>query len=113
MTNVQILLNRVVEGLKEKGYKPYWINYIHTPDENNIFPRTTIDVKETVRMNHNNLENVTVTIGITRWRRTEYGGHRGIKGETVKVPANASEKVLKNRINKVIEAYQRLDAIEE
>lgn len=100
------LLDRVVEGFRTKGVEPWWINYKHEPDTD-IVPNKTIHVHETDRMNYRyDLENVTVTIEVTEWERENYGGASGKRLFKIKVPKNASDKVINNRIDKALEYYR-------
>ena len=96
---VKELLARTVEALRAEGYEPTWINFSqHNTDE--PLPQKTFHVHETCRMNHNQEDNVTVTIEITRW-----SGIFGKELGKVNVPKDASEKVLKSRVKKAIEIY--------
>ena len=103
---VEKLLDRVVEGFRSKGVEPWWINYKHET-WNDVVPNKTIHVHETDRQNYRyDLENVTVTIEVTEWEH-EFGGcASGKQIFKTKVPKNASDKVINNRINKALEYYK-------
>lgn len=101
---VQELLERVVEGLREAGVEPWWINYTHRRRaEDEQMPRITVHVRQTRRQNHSSLDNVTVTVEISEWTTTKCGGQIGKRIAMVKVPKDASDKVIKNRVEKVLE----------
>lgn len=105
---VSNLLDKVVEGIRSRGVEPYWINYELTDDSKRTqeTPDKTIHVKETCRINHKDLENVTVTIEVTTWKTDAYGWRLG-KDVKIKVPKNASDKVINNRITKALEYYNQ------
>lgn len=93
------LLDRTVKAMKLMGYEPYFIEHHRNPIMEGIeLPKLTISVEETFRMNHSNLDNVTVTIAVHEWH--DGSGKRIFK---TKVPANASDGVIDNRIAKAIE----------
>ena len=96
---VQNLMERTVECLKAHGYEPWWINHSHHGGGEHT--EKTIDVEETFRMNHRNMDNVTVTISITKW-----GEKFGKRVFSIKVPKDASDRVIENRVQKVIKAYE-------
>jgi len=107
MTAVQNLLERTIAELKNAGLNPYFINGYHEPDERERPEGIELNVKETFRVNNTlekNLENVTVTIEVANWTNDgAFGiGHRVAK---IKVPKDASDKVIKNRVAKVLEYY--------
>lgn len=94
------LLDRTVKAMKLMGYKPYFIQHMRNPIMEGIeLPDLTISVEETFRRNHSKLDNVTVTIVVHEW----YSDHTGKRIFKTKVPANASDKVINNRITKAIE----------
>lgn len=102
MKDVQILLNRVVKEIENKGYELTFIN--HSSNGRKLKEKT-INVHETYRYNHSDKDNITVTIDITTWNLINNSGERRFK---IKVPANASDKVISNRVDKVIEFYNNL-----
>lgn len=98
---VQDLLNRVVDSFRAKGIEPYFICYrINEAYKGEEMPEITVDIRETMRQNHSELENVTVTIQIVRWTKGYSFGKRIAK---IKVPKDASEKVINSRVEKAIE----------
>lgn len=101
MSNVQNLVERVVEVIRGSGIEPYFINGQHKDWEiGDQPPKRTMGVDQTFRYNHSDLENVTVTITVSEW--TGCTGKRLLK---IKVPANASDKAIQNRINKALAVY--------
>ena len=96
---VKELLARTVDALRAEGYEPTWINFTQRNADEPL-PQKTFNVHETYRINHNKEANVTVTIEITSW-----SGIFGKRLGKVNVPKDASEKVLKNRVEKAIEIY--------
>lgn len=108
MTMVQNLLERTVKALTERGYAPYYINHSKAVNVAGM-PKRTMNVHETFRMNHRDEENVTVTVEIIEWHHpqgTEWltTGKRLAK---IKIPKDASEKVLSNRVEKAIETINQ------
>ena len=99
---VKGLMDRVIEAFRNKGYEPFWINSVRSDKVSGTVPSKTIDVLETFRMNHTELDNVTVTIDVTEWE-----GHSGRRIFKTKVPKNASDKVINNRVDKVIEVLNQ------
>lgn len=98
---VQELLNRVVEAFRTRGIEPYWIEHQHKGWQlGELPPELTIHVYQTFRQNHSRLENVTVTIEVTRWNKTT-----GKRLARLKVPKDASDKVINNRIDKALEYF--------
>lgn len=101
---VQDLLERTVNALTERGYAPFYING-SAVDRTAKTPKRTINAHETFRRNHRDEENVTVTIEITEW----HAPHGNVWLSTgkdlakIKVPKDASKKVLNNRVEKAIE----------
>lgn len=94
------LLDRTVKAMKMMGYEPYFIQRYRNPIMEGIErPELTISAEETPRRNHSKLDNVTVTIVVHRW----YDDNTGERIFKTKVPANASDKVINNRITKAIE----------
>ena len=96
---IKELLARTVDALRAEGYEPDWINFARR-NANEPLPQKTFHVYETCRRNHIQEDNVTVTISITSW-----SGDWGKTLGKVKVPKDASEKVLKSRVKKAIEIY--------
>ncbi len=92
------LLDRVVKALTDKGYKPHFIQY--QSDTKERVGNRTIDVHETQRINHRKLDNVTVTIEVVEWN-----GHTGKRIAKIKVPKDASDKVINNRVEQAIAVY--------
>lgn len=108
MTAVQNLLERTIAELKNAGLNPYFINGYHEPDEHKHPEGIQLNVKETFRVNNTlekNLENVTVTIEVTNWTN-EGTWATGKCVAKIKVPKDASDKVIKNRVAKVLEYYK-------
>ena len=103
MKDVQILLNRVVKEIESRGYELTFINY--SLGGSRQLKEKAIDVHETYRYNHSDKDNITVTIEVTTWNLNNLCGKRLFK---LKVPANASDKVISNRVDKVIEFYNNL-----
>ena len=99
---VKGLMDRVVEAFRNKGHEVYWINHIRSEKVSSTLPHKTIAVLETFRMNHTELDNVTVTIEVQEWE-----GHSGRRIFKTKVPKNASDKVINNRVDKVIEVLNQ------
>ena len=99
---VKNLMNRVIEAFRNKGHEVYWINHIRSEKVSSTLPHKTIAVLETFRMNHTELDNVTVTIEVQEWE-----GHSGRRIFKTKVPKNASDKVINNRVDKVIEVLNQ------
>lgn len=98
MNQVTELLDRVVEALRNKGIEPYFIDGVHKGWIAGEYPDgIQLNVKQTFRMNNRDLENVTVTIEVTDWN-----GRSGHMLARIKVPKNASDKVINNRIEKVL-----------
>ena len=94
------LLDRTVKAMKLMGYQPYFIQHHINPVMDGVeLPDLTISVEETPRRNHSKLDNVTVTIIVNKW----YSDRTGKSVFKTKVPANASDKVINNRIAKAIE----------
>lgn len=99
---VKGLMDRVIEAFRGKGYEPFWINRVRSDRVSETAPSKTIGVSETFRMNNVRLDNVTVTIEVTEWE-----GHSGRRIFKTKVPKNASDKVINNRVDKVIEVLNQ------
>ena len=105
---VQELLERTVNALTEKGYAPDRVNHTLGKDYGEMRKRQ-IEVYETFRHNHRDEENVTVTIEVfelqlpngTRWLPTLK------RLGKFKVPKDASDKVLMNRVEKAIETFNQ------
>lgn len=95
------LLDRVLKCFKERNIEPYWIEHYHENSNWKTIPEFTLDVYQTYRINHHTLDNVTVTIEVAKWN--QYSGHRIAK---IKVPKDASDKVINNRIDKAIECMK-------
>lgn len=91
------LLDRVVKALTDKGYKPLSVQYHVTGEK---VGNRSIDVHETQRINHRKLDNVTVTIDVNEWNGCT--GHRIAR---IKVPKDASDRVLNNRVEQAIAVY--------
>ena len=103
MSAVNELLNRTVEAIRSAGYKVDNINYRivdWTPDY--IHPEKGIGVEETWRRNHSHEPNVTVTIYV--FQKCGKSSNR-VVGK-VKVPKDASDKVISSRVTKIIEMYE-------
>ena len=107
MRKVNELMERVLNRMAERNLFPYYVNGSHhgierfTENDDKI-----IQVEETFRMNGvaSGLENVTVTIKVYRaeWS-TIYGNVPGALYPVlkVKVPKDASDKVIDRRIDQV------------
>lgn len=103
MNQVTELLDRVVEALRESGIEPYFIDGFHKGWIAGEYPDgIQLDVKQTFRMNNRDLENVTVTIDVVNWN-----GRSGHRIARIKVPKNASDKVINNRVEKVLNLMQK------
>ena len=93
MANVKDLLNRTIAEVEARGYRVWFVNNVHS-NFGEGFPvevggtYRTIDVNETFRYNHSEKENVTVTISVSEWIKSQYGGS-GERIFKIKVPANA------------------------
>lgn len=92
------LVERVVEGFRKNGHDPYWVNWVHERKGDEQLPEITIHVRETNRQNHINLENVTVTIEVTKW-----GGNTGTRLAKLHVPKDASDRVIEKRVGKALD----------
>ena len=103
MKEVQELINRVVKAFEDEGYGVYWVNHIHDVDNKTEDNGKTFSVYETCRMNHrwDEMENVTATIAVINW-----GKSSGKIVAKIKVPKDASDKVIKSRVLKAIEVYE-------
>ena len=107
MSKVAELMERVLNRMAERNLFPYFVNDSHrgiehfTENDSKI-----ISVKETFRMNGvgNGLENVTVTIKVYRAERSAIYGNLPCAlypVMKVKVPKDASDKVIDRRIDQV------------
>lgn len=99
------LLERTIDALRAEEHEPWYINGSHKsngsfPEET---PRKVIAVEETWRRNYKEEKNVTVTIYVIEWNISCSSAKRT---EKIKVPKEASEKVLKNRVEKAIAIYE-------
>lgn len=95
------LLERVVEKLGERGIEPDSINGCHIKD----FEKGKVMDIETVYHRNGASDNVTVRMTVAEFEPTKYGGH--FKGLIdVRVPKNASDRVINNRIDKIIEVLR-------
>ena len=101
---VQDLLNRVVESFRAKGIEPYFIGFRKSEAyKGKEMPEVTIGISETFRQNYSELENVTVTIEIVRWTKEDAYSSLGKRIARIKVPKDASDKVINSRVEKAIE----------
>lgn len=97
------LLERVLEELQKRGVDPYYINSVHVPQaydkEQSLgeVGQTYIGL-ETVYRNNGTEQNVSVKIH----RNVVTGKTSARRTISVKVPKNASVKVINNRIDKVL-----------
>lgn len=66
-------------------------------------PEVTAHIDETFRRNYSELENVTVTIEIVRWTKEYVCSASGKRIARIKVPKDASDKVINSRVEKAIE----------
>lgn len=106
MSNVQNLVERVAEAIRKNGIEPYFIDGHHKDWKiGDHPPKRTMDVAQTFRYNHSDLENITATITVSEWTVSRYGSCTGKQLLKIKVPANASDKVIQNRINKALAVY--------
>jgi len=101
--NATTLITRAAKRFEELGYTVdcesqfgtcYTINYAKENGHKHIWMETTY-------RNNGTDEDVTVTMIITEITNSEYGICKQLG--KIKIPKNASEKVLNNRINKAIE----------
>ena len=107
MSKASELLDRVLYRMGERNIFPYYVNGYH--DENKRFTENgnkIINVSETFRMNGvgHGMENVTVTINVYRAEREAIYGNKPCALYPVlkvKVPKDASDRVIDNRIAKV------------
>lgn len=94
------LLERVVEKLGERGIEPDIINGCHIQLE-----KGKVLFIDTVYHRNGANDNVTVKMSVAEFEPSEYGGH--FKGLIdVRVPKNASDRVINNRIDKIIEVLR-------
>lgn len=105
MTTVQTLQARVVDALQQRGINGSKYNGTIKGDtrwwsEKNEIQRD-IMVDETFRQNHADLENVTVRAEVIEW-----DGCSGTVIARVKVPKDASDRVIENRVEQVLRAYR-------
>ena len=101
MSKVEKLVERTVETIRSKGYEPWTINDIIIGNDKMPAP-VTIGVREPFSFNKAwTVENVTCTIEVIKWE-----GRCGKRILKVKVPENASDKVLNSRVEKVIATYK-------
>ena len=105
MTNVQMLVERVVNAINAEGYEVYWVNHMHSNNESEMTEKT-FDVYETFRMNHRDEENVSVTIEVCKWELEGSGCASGKRLVRINVPKNASHRVILNRVLAAIKAYK-------
>lgn len=107
---VQNLLERTVNALTEKGYAPDRVNHMLGKDYGEMRKRQ-IEVYETDRCNRRWDEgNVTVTIEVFELhlsQDTSWRPHTLKSLGKFKVPKNASDKVLMNRVEKAIETFNK------
>lgn len=95
------LLERVVEKLGERGIEPDSINGCHIKD----FEKGKVMNIGTVYHRNGASDNVTVRMSVAEFEPTQYGGR--FKGLIdVRVPKNASDRVVNNRIDKIVEALR-------
>lgn len=101
-----ILLERVIKEMEKRGIEPHYVMGLHVPaayerpiDINSIPKHISI----TTVSRHNGTEaNVSVEIAVS-----EMTGRSTAKRTcVVKVPKDASEKVINRRIDKILEALQ-------
>lgn len=95
------LLERVVEKLGERGIEPDAINGWHVQD----FGKGKVMDIETVYHHNGASDNVTVRMTVAEFEPTGRGGwFKGLID--VRVPKNASDRVINNRIDKIIEVLR-------
>lgn len=101
--NATALITRAAKRFEELGYTVecksqsgtcYIINYVKESGHKHIWMETTY-------RNNGTDEDVTVTMDITGVINSEYGTCKRLG--KIKIPKNASENVLNNRIQKAIE----------
>ena len=101
--NATTLITRTAKRFEELGYTVdcksqsgtcYIINYAKENGHRHIWMETTY-------RNNGTDEDVTVTMNITEIVNSEYGTCKRLG--KIKIPKNASERVLNNKINKAIE----------
>ena len=102
------LLERVVAELEARGLDPHYINGIHVAqayDKNEDFSEAPIGSKhinvQTVYRSNGTKENVSVKITVSA-KVNYYSSLRSIQ---VKVPKNASDKVIKSRVDQIAWDY--------
>ena len=106
MSQAHELLKRITAELTDRGFQLYEWNYgrmVGTRDPDLDYPAGVkhIFAQETYRSNHTP-ENVTATITI----EVTLNEHSSRTIFRVKVPKNASDRVLKNRVDKVLAEFQ-------
>lgn len=95
------LLERVMEKLAERGIEPDVLNGYHKVD----LKKGRVLFAETVYHHNGASDNVTVRMSVTEYNPGEYG--RSFKQIiNAKVPKNASDRVINNRIDKIVEALR-------
>lgn len=103
MSAVNELLERTIEVINSKGYKVDIVNHRIVDWTPGYIPHEKgIGIQETCRRNNRNEENVTVTIYVYQ----KNGSHSNRIIGKVKVPKNASDKVISSRVTKIIEMYE-------
>lgn len=104
--NAQALAKRVVEELNRRGFEMKQIgNSVFTSKQDYVEGSRYFYIEETYRQNATE-ENVTAKLKVyengVAWKvdlcATKYLGE-------VKIPKNASDKVIANRVNKAMEIY--------
>ena len=101
MSKASELMERVLEKMEERKLYAYYKNRVHSkteviPEYHN--PEKRIDVEETWNRNNGTPENVTVTIEMSELLPGWSCFRRTLK---VRVPKNASDKVIDRRLDEV------------
>ena len=94
------LVRRILAELEAQGQKPTTVNGL-VIDKG--CKDKSLAVSEVYRSNATE-QNVTAKIDVIEWKT----GNWGKRIATIKVPKDASDKVLKNRVQKAVEIYKSL-----
>lgn len=98
-------MERVLDRMEQRKLYAYYKDHFHDKKEEipaYYNPDKLIDVEETWNRNNGTPENVTVTIDCSE-RTSEYSARRVLK---VRVPKNASDKVIDRRLDEVEKWYK-------